>query len=55
MVKITEKKTKRDWAQFLKEIAREYQKADKITLVMDNLNAHTHLGIGAGSILLRSN
>ena len=41
MVKITERKTKRDWAQFLEEIASEYQEAEKITLVMDNLNTHT--------------
>jgi hypothetical protein len=41
MVKITERKTKKDWAEFLKEIAGKYQKAEKITLVMDNLNTHT--------------
>ena len=41
MVKITERKTKRDWAQFLEEIADRYQEAEKITLVMDNLNTHT--------------
>jgi len=41
IVKITDKKTKRDWAFFLEEIARHYKKAEKITLVMDNLNTHT--------------
>lgn len=41
MVKITERKTKRDWACFLEEIADQYEKAEKITLVMDNLNTHT--------------
>jgi hypothetical protein len=40
MVKITERKTKRDWAYFLKEIAVQYRNAEKITLVMDNLNTH---------------
>lgn len=40
-VKITERKTKKDWAVFIKEIADEhYKDAKKITLVMDNLNTH---------------
>jgi len=41
IVKITERKTKRDWALFLEEIADQYQEAERITLVMDNLNTHT--------------
>ena len=41
MVKITERKTKVDWAYFLEEIATQYKSAEKITLVMDNLNTHT--------------
>lgn len=41
IVKITETKTKQDWAFFLKDIANNYQEAEKITLVMDNLNTHT--------------
>ena len=40
MVRITERKTKKDWALFLQEIAGLYQKAEKIILVMDNLNTH---------------
>jgi len=40
MVKITERKTKQDWAFFLEEIAVQYNDAEKITLVMDNLNTH---------------
>ncbi len=40
MVKITERKTKRDWAYFLEEIAIQQENADKITLIMDNLNTH---------------
>ena len=41
MVKITEKKTKQDWALFVKDIACDYPEAEKITLVMDNYNTHT--------------
>jgi hypothetical protein len=41
IVKITERKTKKDWAVFIKEIADKYKQAKKITLVMDNLNTHT--------------
>lgn len=41
VVKITERKTKIDWAQFLDDISVLYQSAEKITLVMDNLNTHT--------------
>ena len=40
LVTITERKTKRDWAIFLEQIASHYSNADKITLVMDNLNTH---------------
>lgn len=41
-VKITEYKTKKDWAVFIKEIADEdYPEAKKITLVMDNFKTHT--------------
>ncbi len=41
MVAVTERRTKRDWALFLEEIAGKYEDANKITLVMDNLNTHT--------------
>lgn len=40
MLKITERKTKRDWAYYLEDIANQYESAEKITLVMDNLNTH---------------
>ncbi len=40
VVKITERKTIPDWAHFIEDIAEEYNKAEKITLVMDNLNTH---------------
>jgi hypothetical protein len=39
-VKITERKTKLDWACFIEEIAVQYENSEKITLVMDNLNTH---------------
>ena len=40
LVKITERKAKIDWAHFLEDIANLYSDAEKITLVMDNLNTH---------------
>jgi len=41
-VEITEFKTKKEWASFIKQIAdKEYPKAKKITLVMDNFKTHT--------------
>ena len=40
-VKITETKTKKDWAVFIKEVSDIYPGANKITLVMDNYNTHT--------------
>jgi len=40
-VKVTDRRTKTDWATFLKEISDEYYpSAKKIRLVMDNLNTH---------------
>lgn len=40
-VKVTDRKTKTDWAMLLKEISDEhYPLAEKIRLVMDNLNTH---------------
>ena len=39
-VKVTQQKTKQDWAVFLEEIAGKYTDAEKITLVMDNLETH---------------
>jgi hypothetical protein len=41
MTKVTERKTKVDWARFLQDIAERYQDAERITLVMDNLNTHS--------------
>jgi len=40
-VKITERRTRIDWAQFIKEMLdQRYPDADKVVLVMDNLNTH---------------
>ena len=42
LVEVTEFKTKKDWAKFIKRIAdQEYPKAKRITLVMDNFKTHT--------------
>lgn len=40
MTKVTERKTKSDWAEFIRELAIHYKNAEKITLVMDNLSTH---------------
>jgi len=40
IVKITERRKIPDWAYFIENIALNYGKAKKITLVMDNLNTH---------------
>ena len=40
LTKVTERKTKIDWARFLHDIAKRYTDATCITLVMDNLNTH---------------
>ena len=40
-VKITERRTRIDWAHFIKEMLEErYADAKKVVLVMDNLNTH---------------
>jgi hypothetical protein len=40
-VKITERRTRVDWAHFIKEMLEErYADAEKVVLVMDNLNTH---------------
>lgn len=40
LIKITERKTKVDWADFVQDISLQYPNADKITLVMDNFKTH---------------
>ena len=40
-VKVSERRTKKDWAVFMQElIDGHYREAEKIILVMDNLNTH---------------
>jgi len=40
-IEVTGQKTKKDWANFIKQIADDwYKDAPQITLVMDNLNTH---------------
>lgn len=38
--KVTEQRTKKDWAEYIKEIVDNYPKASRITLVLDNVNTH---------------
>jgi hypothetical protein len=41
-VRVTERRTKVDWAYAMRDFLQEfYPEAEKITLVMDNLNTHT--------------
>jgi hypothetical protein len=39
-VKVTDRRTKVDWAHFIDELSQEYSHVRKIVLVMDNLNTH---------------
>lgn len=40
IVKVTKRKTKKDYAQFMKDVDQAYPEAQKIVLVEDNLNTH---------------
>lgn len=41
-VKVTDTRTRKDWALFIKELVdKQYQKVDKIVLILDNLNTHS--------------
>lgn len=40
-LRITERKTKQEWAQFVGDLEARYPEATRITLVMDNLGTHT--------------
>jgi hypothetical protein len=40
IVNVTESKTKKDYAGFMKALALSYPKAEKVILVQDNLNTH---------------
>jgi DDE superfamily endonuclease len=40
-IEVTEQRTRQDWARFIQGLLEErYPKADKVVLVMDNLNTH---------------
>jgi hypothetical protein len=42
LVKVSKRRTKKEWASFMRElIDGQYPNADKIVLVMDNLNTHS--------------
>lgn len=42
VISITDRRTKVDWAHFIKDLVdNHYSKADKIILVLDNLNTHS--------------
>ena len=40
IVSVQKQKTKKDYAEFMIEIAKQYSKAEKIILIQDNLNTH---------------
>ena len=40
IVEVREQKTKKDYSEFMRKVERAYRKADKITLIQDNLNTH---------------
>ena len=40
LVKVTKRKSKKDYAQFMESLAAHYPDAEKIVLVQDNLNTH---------------
>lgn len=40
IVEVRERKTKQDYAQFMKTVAAEYPQAKQIVLIQDNLNTH---------------
>ena len=46
-IKVTERKTKIDWAQFIQEIAERFVDAERITLVMDNEPVRNFMGWSA--------
>jgi hypothetical protein len=39
-VAVTERRTRRDWACFMRAVASHYPEAERITVVLDNLNTH---------------
>lgn len=41
LVTLSSRRTRRDWAYHIQRLLENYPKADKIVLVVDNLNIHT--------------
>ena len=39
-VAVTERRTRRDWAHFMRDVADHYPTAERIVVVLDNLNTH---------------
>jgi hypothetical protein len=39
-VMVTERRTRRDWAHFMRAVAGQYPDAERIDVVLDNLNTH---------------
>jgi hypothetical protein len=39
-VALTDRRTRRDWATFMREVAGQYADAERIVVVLDNLNTH---------------
>jgi hypothetical protein len=40
IIKVTDTRTKKDFAIFVQELEKEYSNAEKIHIVLDNLNTH---------------
>lgn len=40
IIEVREQKTKKDYAEFMRGLAKQYQEAEKIILIQDNLNTH---------------
>jgi len=51
--KVTERRTKADWAVFVQDIAASYPDAERITLVMD-LPQHPHPGLAVRGVCTRA-
>lgn len=41
LLKVTERRTKQDYAEFMRDVARTWSSAEPIVIVQDNLNTHT--------------
>jgi hypothetical protein len=41
IIEVKERRTKKDYAKFIKKVEQAYRKAEKIVLIQDNLNTHT--------------